>query len=329
MSFILNIFFAIQAAFLVNPAIQPQQPLIGPGGADYVCTEVKSYDYADSEKGFWLYEPVSDQIDTAHLIVFIHGYGALNPMIYGGWIKHLVQKGNVVLFPRYQKGIFSTPAKDFPENTVSAIKAALEILKEKEHIPVYENTISLVGHSYGGVISANLANYHEVLGIPFPQAVFLCSPGSGPLRGAVLKSYDKIPSRTKLLIMHSERDHVVGDKLAKRVFATATQVTQRNLIKQYSDSHGEPGVSSGHNESYSIDQDFDGGIYNTTVKRAKRIGQTNAVDYYGYWKLYDALLDCARSNTNCDFAFGDTPQQRSLGKWSDGKAIHELEITLP
>jgi len=54
----------------------------------------------------------------------------------------------------------------------------------------------------------------------------------------------------------------------------------------------ENGIRAGHNETYCVDEFFDTGVRNYTAKKALRITQTNAVDYYGYWKLFDALIAC-------------------------------------
>jgi len=324
-----NLTLAIFLMFSGNPVHQPDQPAEGPGGSDYLCEEIKISDFAEEPDGYWLYEPVMEKSDTARLVVFLHGYGAMNPMIYGGWVKHLVKKGNVVIFPRYQKGIFSTSPKDFPANTAKAIKDAIDYLSQDSLSQVHTDQISFVGHSYGGVISAHLAARYQDYELPFPRAAMLCSPGSGPFKGAVLEEYSGIPATTKLLVMFSDRDHVVGDKFSYKVFNTATQVKDRNLIKQYSDSYGDPGISSGHNESYSIDEELDSGIRNVTTKRALRIGETNAVDYFGYWKLFDALNSCAYAEGHCEFAFGNTKQQSFLGNWSDGTAVRALEVLLP
>jgi hypothetical protein len=56
-------------------------------------------------------------------------------------------------------------------------------------------------------------------------------------------------------------------------------------------------------------------------------GNVDAVDYYCYWKLQDALMDCALNNQNCDVAFGNTAQQKNMGNWGDGTPVHVLEIT--
>ncbi|MFK8103790.1 MAG: hypothetical protein AB8G15_14745 [Saprospiraceae bacterium] len=312
-----------------NEVIAPVQPDAGPGGKDYQFAEVLQTDFAQAPDGYWLYEPATPKPDSAHVVVFIHGYGAYNPMIYGNWIRHLVQKGNIVIFPRYQRNLLSPKPSVFATNVATAIKDALQELEEKAHVKPITEQLSIIGHSYGGVVSGYLGVHYEDLGIPQPKAIMMVSPGSGPFRGGRLDSYEGLDEDLKLLIMVSDNDHIVGDSFGELVFASAKQVKQRNFIRQYADDHGKPKVSAGHNESYSLYTNFDSGLHNITAKRAKRKSKLDAVDYYGYWKLFDGLLNCTRSGSDCEFAFGNTPEQISLGNWSDGQAVRPLEVILP
>lgn len=51
------------------------------------------------------------------------------------------------------------------------------------------------------------------------------------------------------------------------------------------------------------------------------------MDYYGLWKLFDALTDSAFYGRNREYALGNTPQQRFMGQWSDGVPVKELVVT--
>ncbi len=53
----------------------------------------------------------------------------------------------------------------------------------------------------------------------------------------------------------------------------------------------------------------------------------NALDFYGTWKLLDALTDAAFNGKNREYALGNTPQQRFMGLWSDGVPVKELKVT--
>ena len=320
-SFFVSLFFFSISLFGQNF----QQPEIGPGSATYQHDSVLFHNYAEAEDGFWLLEPASPTPKTTNLIVFIHGYGGYNPMIYGQWIKHLVRKGNTVIYPRYQKTVFSPGPQQFSPNVITAIKTALKIIEKNElHIPTNTNELCIVGHSYGGILAAEITANWEKYEIPKPKGIFLCAPGTGPFKAGKLDSYATLPKDLNLLIMVNENDYIVGDELGLKIFETAVNTRQRNLIRQQIDY--ENGISAKHNETYCVDETFDSGHHNYTAKKALRISRTNAVDYYGYWKLFDALIDCSRNGRNCEYAFGDTSYQRSLGFSEEGKALKPLEI---
>ena len=305
-----------------------QQPNCGPGSSQYLHDSVLFYNYADQEDGFWLFEPAMPRPEKSNFIVFLHGYGGYNPMIYGQWIKHLVRKGNTVVYPRYQKTVFSPSPKKFSENVTTAIKAALSLAEKKSaHQQIDTSGFCLIGHSYGGIIGAEITINWKDYGIPKPKGLFLCAPGPGPFHSGKLDSYEQMPQDLNLLIMVNENDYIVGDEMGIKIFETATNTPRRNLIRQQIDFVN--GISAGHNETYCIDQAFDSGHHNYTAKKALRISRTNAVDYYGYWKLFDALIDCTRSSEYCEYAFGNTPEQRNLGTITKGQNLKELEIFIP
>ncbi len=327
-----SLFFIWQliSAQPTNPVITyPQQNATGFGGSNYQFDAVKMSDFAEKPDGYWLFEPEQSTTDTLNVVVFVHGYGAYNPMIYGKWIKHLVKKGNVVIFPRYQRNLFSPTPKKFAKNVAQGIKDALVELQNSQHAPIHKDHFFLVGHSYGGVIISDLCVNYEAFGIPKPLAAQLCAPGTGGLKGGRLASYEGMSDDLNLLIIASKDDPVVGDEFAELVYKTATNTPNRNYIMQYADYHGRPYILAGHNECYSLDEDFDTGIRNVTAKRALRISSLDPLDYNGYWKLFDALMDYSLTGHNKDFCLGNTPEQTQLGEWSDGKTIRPLEVKIP
>ena len=302
-----------------------QQPLTGPGSAIYEHDAVSFYNYAEKQDGFWLFEPASPTPKKTNLIVFLHGYGGYNPMIYCQWIKHLVRKGDTVIYPRYQKNVFSPSPNKFSENVVTSIIDALTTIEENDkHIPTNKEQLCIVGHSYGGILAAEITANWEKYAIPKPLGIFLCAPGTGPFKAGKLENYDVLSSDLNLLVIVNENDYIVGDEMGVKIFETATNTPKRNLIRQQIDNGNN--ISAGHNETYCVDEDFDSGHHNYTAKKALRITKTNAVDYYGYWKLFDALIDCSRTAKNCEYAFGNTVQQRNLGIAETGDKIKELEV---
>jgi len=305
----------------------PEQPLSGPGGRNYLHDDIRVTDRADQADGFWLFEPASPTPDSAHVVIFLHGYGAINPMIYGDWLEHLVRKGNTVIYPRYQKKIFPPRTHRFADWAVTGIHNALDTLRNGDHALPITRYLSITGHSYGGALAANLSANYEEYQLPKPVAVLLCSPGTGPFKGALLDSYENIPEDTKLLVMISEKDKTVGDKLGKRVFATAKNTRIKHLILQLQDRRFKNrDIRAGHNESYSVNHRLDFGKRTMVTRRAENVSRLDAVDYFGYWKFLDALHTCTRSGNYCNFATGNTFEQAFMGYWSDGMAVKPLKI---
>ncbi|MCB9304982.1 MAG: alpha/beta hydrolase fold domain-containing protein [Lewinellaceae bacterium] len=307
----------------------PGQPMTGPGGAEYVHQSVAFFDAATSAEGYWLFEPADPKPDSAEVVVFMHGYGAYNPMAYGKWIKHLVARGNIVIYPRYQKNLMWPRPEAFPENAATGIRRALKELQKEGRVKPKTGKVAYIGHSYGGVISANLATRWQEFGIPKPASLLLCEPGSGPFKGARLNEYSDLPADLEMVVVVGADDYVVGDEFGRLVFETAINTPHRNLVIQRRSTDGRRWVGASHSEPYCYDLDFDTGVRNYTSKRVLMTSRLNEVDFNCYWKFADALMESTRNGCYREVAFGNTPRQRWLGQWANGKPIRELEVVLP
>lgn len=308
----------------------PGQPFDGPGGAAYIHQSVAFFDAATRADGYWLFEPADPKPDSAEVIVFLHGYGAYNPMAYGKWIKHLVAKGNIVIYPRYQKNLVWPRPNGFPDNAAKGIRDAIKELQKEGRVKPRLDKVAYIGHSYGGVTAAYLGTHWQKMGVPKPAAMLLAEPGSGPFKGARLTDYSALPADMKLLVVVGEDDYVVGAEFGAIVFNTAVNTPERNLIVQRRDTTNQRRwLLATHSEPYCYDLDFDIGIRNYTAKRVLMTSRLNEVDFHCYWKLADAMISYTRNGTHREYAFGNTPEQRYMGLWPDGHPIRELEVYQP
>ncbi|HYK20014.1 MAG TPA: alpha/beta fold hydrolase [Pyrinomonadaceae bacterium] len=326
--------FTVAFSQAVTP---PPQPATGPGGAQYSHTSVTKNHYGKGGQEYWIFEPESPKPRSAPVIVFIHGWGGMNPLFYGAWIDHLVKRGNIVIYPRYQANLL-TPLREFTPNTIGAVKAALERLQtEKGHVAPELNKFAAVGHSMGGLLAANLAALAAESKLPRVRAVMSVEPGitESPINFE-LADLKKLPADTLLLALAGDQDTLARDTDAKRIYYESTRIPAANkdFITLVSDTHGAPALVASHRAPTAIDKNYDSGegLSGTPAGTSDPIGdapqvkrrvrpetmQVNALDYYGTWKLFDALCDAAFTGKNREYALGNTRQQRFMGLWSDG-----------
>ena len=286
----------------------PSQPEKGPGGQEYVYKAVKMSDYGAGDTQYWIFEPDATTTKKAPVIVFCHGWSAMDPNSYRPWINHLVKRGNIVIYPRYQAAL-STPPVKFTPNTVTALKDALTELDKPGHAKPDLDRVATLGHSFGGVVCANLAAIAEKEGLPKFKAVMPCEPGTGLFGAGVFEDYSKIPADTLMLCVAGEDDLIVRDIDARKFFTQSSTVpaANKNLIVMLTDKHGFPNSTANHFAPSAI-------------------GTGSPLQTYGMWKWFDALTDAAFYGKNRTYALGDTPEQRYMGKWSDGELVKEPQI---
>lgn len=312
--------------FLLAQISPPAQPATGPGGSEYIHGGVTHYDYGTNGSGgdFWLYEPNDPVPDSADVVVFIHGLGETNPKLYGAFIKHLVRKGNIVIYPRYQTDLNSDNAT-FNDSCARGILRALDTIQEPNHVQGRLENFFILGHSVGGILTANMTMLYDQYGLPKPLGAFSMQPGAGSF---LSPDYSSFPADVPYLILVSDNDLIVGTDPGYTLFDQTVNApsSHKNLVHTYGDDHGSPEVTASHFDPLAGDNEFDNGETNIFII-ASGNGPVDAFDFYASWKLQDALMDCALRNENCEYAFGDTPEQHGMGNWSDGSPVRILEIT--
>ncbi|MGF3554678.1 MAG: alpha/beta hydrolase family protein [Thermoplasmatota archaeon] len=303
---LMTLFIENNTAKVGDPS-PPNQPPNGPGGSDYKHNKVKISRYKWGARQFWIFEPDDPKPEKAPLIVFNHGWTAMFPVFYKEWINHIVKKGNIVVYPRYQLGIYFG-FKNFYSNALQAVKDAIKELENDKHVTPDLDKFAIVGHSLGGGITAYMAAEAKDSGLPTPKAIM-------PVQPAILSTVDlsKIPNETLMLVIVGENDTVVGDYFGKRIFYNTTQIplSQKDFIIQVTDTYGEPDLVADHLAPLCIP-------FTSTI---------DAMDFYSTWKLFDALTDYAFYGINKQYCFDNTPEQRFMGLWSDGTPVKELIVT--
>ncbi len=307
---------------------QPLQPGSGYGGSNYSYTAVTKLNYNDGITGFMLYFPLTPHPDSLPVVMFNHGFGEWNPINYGAWINHIILRGNIVIFPIFQTDLGAqSSAAFFTANAVTAYKRAIDTLLSHKNWPQpIISKLFMIGHSYGGVIATDIAANYAGYNMPRPLAFMPVAPGTGNPADIIPSFFN--PSIYMLPVI-GEDDNVVGPGYCTALYNSATNVplSHRNLITQNPDSHGSPGLTAVHGECWAVDSSYDNGVSNYIIDYANQNSAVNTVDYYCFWKLFDALEDCALTGNGCTTAFGNTAAQKNMGLWSDGTPAVPLTVT--
>jgi hypothetical protein len=150
-----------------------------------------------------------------------------------------------------------------------------------------------------------------------------------------LADFGQIPSTTLMLVVVGADDDFVGDVDAKRIFSQIPQIPLQNkdFVTVVSDAHGEPPLIANHIAPTARDDELDAheggeiGLFGEGIREKQEIGRVDALDYCGFWKLFDALIDAAFNGKNRNSALGNTRDQRYMGRWPDGTPVKELLVT--
>ncbi len=109
----------------------PTQPAEGPGGADYRHASVHQWHFGEGAREYWVFTLEQPVPGNAPLVIFLHGWSVMQPDLYRAWIDHIVRRGMVVVYPRYQPDL-KTPNADFLDNAAGALGDALRRLQAGE-----------------------------------------------------------------------------------------------------------------------------------------------------------------------------------------------------
>lgn len=157
-------------------------------------------------------------------VLFLHGWGAVDPATYGPWLRHLAAEGNAVIYPRYQLSALSPPSCAFGA-MVAGVRAALA------RVPIAPGSLVVAGHSAGGALAADYAASARALGLPPARAVFAVYPGRS-LRGLPftlpVRGGGAIPPATRVVALAGARDAIVGSTTARAI--AAARVRRRRLV---------------------------------------------------------------------------------------------------
>lgn len=225
-----------------RPAAASAQPAPGePSAAQsrYALRGAERVDVGSGAQGASIFRPRGAPAWQARpVVIFLHGWVAIDPARYGPWIGHLARGGSTVIYPAYQ----TKPTRDTVTplaNVMAGVRAALG------QVAIAPGRLVVAGHSAGGALAADYAAVAAANGLPAPAAVFSVYPGRR-LRHltTAIPEFDlaSIAPETRLLAYAGERDSAVGSGAAKRIVAGAVHADARLQVVRDDavDDHSAP-----------------------------------------------------------------------------------------
>jgi dienelactone hydrolase len=357
--FLAGALMAPAAALGAGPPVQPKS---GPGGADYVATEVVKRAVGTTTSASFVFHAAGNAAEPRPVIILLHAWGAVNPQIYGGLVDHLARKGYLVLWPRFQEVGKTRPA-DATANAVTLVKEAFAALADDPAARPDTNRVAAIGHSAGAAIAVNIAAMAKTEGLPVPKLVLGLMPGGvatdAKSRGIVLADLAQIDPSTMLIMMSPDRDHLPADRTGRRILkeAASVPVERKVFMRALSDGHGYPAFSATLASPGAFSEAYDAGkiIIAPDPKgdpRAERMRRqkwsadmvltgeqtvlvqqlannaTDPLDWYGFWKTIELAASAAFAGKDGQ-ALRNDPALTDMGRWSDGWPVKRLVAEAP
>ncbi len=276
--------------------------------------------FGTGARSYWIFEPADPVPETAPVVVFHHGWLAVNPGVYGAWIEHLARSGRVVIFPRYQTD-WSTRPSEFLPNAIAAVRDALDVLETApRHVRPDLHRFALIGHSAGGNLSAQMAAVAAEEGLPEARAIVAMFPGEvKPLHEPDLA---KIPARTLLLVAAADADLIVGDCRAREIYAEAAAIppSHKEFLLYRSCRNGPIPLVADHLAPTAGLTRLDSGEGLFRTKQMNR-ATVDILDRFGFWRAADLTIAAGFAGLSLDEATAGGALFRDLGRWGDGTAV--------
>ena len=206
----------------------------------------------------WVFTPAGKPKD---LVVFFHGQGGpdeTTPKNHLPWINHLVSKGSIVVYPRFETFYEQDPIPYIVDGVQAAEKKV-----DIDGLPVLA-----IGYSRGGALAVEYGAVANKNKLPAPGEIMSVFPASVGNEGSIvdLKTID--PS-TQIVILMGQADRVVG------------RTGARHLLKR---------LQKGGFPARNVRLDFISSQPGFVADHGAPLG-TSAAAKAAFWQAADELLD--------------------------------------
>jgi dienelactone hydrolase len=313
-----------------SAAQPPPQPTSGPGGSAYAHARVAKGLSGQGAQAYWLFEPADPPATGAPVVLFLHGWRGTDPDGYGGWIEHLVRRGNIVIYPVFEKSR-NDSAEEMLAAALQGARAGVDRVRQSGRGDL--NRFAIVGHSLGGGMTPHVAARARAAGLPEPRAIMPVQPG---WRGGDKYPTDglaQVPASVLMLVVIGGQDQFASSRHDRAIWEATKQVPpdRKRYVVVQGDDHGSPALVADHSSPLAYREDYGDAKDARSQRRIEflrsltgmRENRANALNYYGYWRLFDALTEAAWAGRPIDAAI---QAAQSSARWSDGTPLKPLVV---
>jgi dienelactone hydrolase len=248
-------------------------------------------------------------------IILLHGYIGQEWNQFESLISHVVSRGYAVMYPTYPFFPRADNEKSVMEKLAS-INDGIDTLGLLFGKYIDTTRVGFFGQSFGAGALPSVA-YRTLTHKKWGNAgacLFITAPWySFGITPQQLKAF---PAHANLIMQIYDDDRINDHQIAVDLFnAFGTPLERKRFYTVFSDSSGGYVMNANHFVPY--------GVKNIN-------GEQNYLDYYGVYKLFDALADYSFNNNEAGskIAFGNgSKEQLFMGVWPDGRPLKPMEVT--
>ncbi len=287
---------------------QQEAAAAAPSQTKYPYSQVSKQRFGKGALAYWLYQPQGSVPSSAPVVLFLHGWMGVNPYIYGGWIDHLAKSGYIVIFPVFQISKQDT-TDQMLQSAILATQNAVSRLKQSNSIRPDWNRFAIVGHSFGGGMSAQIAARAREANLPIPKAIMPVAPGWLGSDTMPTNALGRIPASVLMLVVEGADDTLRGTRKGRAIYAATPQIpdARKSFIML---SSNNANIKVDHSAPLSPLNSYQDSNLSEGERRRQRFntalfdkisgmsgGRIDAIDFNGYWLLFDGLCQSAFSGS--------------------------------
>ncbi len=149
--------------------------------------------------GVWIFQPAGR---PRSVVVFLHGQGGpeeTTPVNHRAWIDHLVERGSIVVYARYELAY----------ERAALVHAVAGVRTAAERVDLDGLPALAIGYSRGAALAVEYGAKAPGANVPVPAAVLSVFPSPQGDQSTVV-DLRTLPHRTKVVFMVGQEDDVVG-----------------------------------------------------------------------------------------------------------------------